>query len=532
MNDIMELRKIFVAIRRRWWLLFLGAAVGAALGYLISQRLAPVYRSTSTLIVGQSIKIDDLERRDFQTSAQLAVEYAAIAERQPVLQRTVEALELDSSWQQLRGQVKATPLENTRLLEISVEADSPGEAQAIANEMADQLVQVSARDTQGREDEGTSLFVQERLDVLQEQIENGQRRIEALEAAMSRATLSPSEIRSLQGEIDTLQGLITGWEDNYAQLLNIVGANESTNYLAVLEEAQASSTPVRPRVELNILVAATLGLALALGLAALLENLDDRVKSIDDLGQAFGLPVLGTVGRIQGQNDDEKLITALGPFSPASEAYRMIRSNLQFRLEEGVAKAILVTSPTACAGKSLTTANLGIAMAQVGLRTVIVDADLRNPAQHRIFDTLDGDGLTELLHSQAPEINGSLRYTGIDCLYLLTSGDFVPRDHSDLLSSGYTEHLLERLTEVADVIILDGPPLLSVADAAVLANRVDGVVMVIEASRTGKRSIRQAISILRDAEANLLGAVLNRGPGPQRRSYRVKPTSRPTDEPD
>jgi non-specific protein-tyrosine kinase len=171
-------------------------------------------------------------------------------------------------------------------------------------------------------------------------------------------------------------------------------------------------------------------------------------------------------------------------------------------------------------------------MAQVGLRTVIVDADLRNPAQHRIFDTLDGDGLTELLHSQAPEINGSLRYTGIDCLYLLTSGDFVPRDHSDLLSSGYTEHLLERLTEVADVIILDGPPLLSVADAAVLANRVDGVVMVIEASRTGKRSIRQAISILRDAEANLLGAVLNRGPGPQRRSYRVKPTSRPTDEPD
>jgi capsular exopolysaccharide synthesis family protein len=168
----------------------------------------------------------------------------------------------------------------------------------------------------------------------------------------------------------------------------------------------------------------------------------------------------------------------------------------------------MVTSTNLAEGKSITVANLGLMMAQAGLKTVIVDADLRRPVQHEIFETPNLGGLTDWLCSPELEIKSYLRKTRVENLQLLTSG-VLPPHPAEMLGSQRMGQLLASLIELADVVIYDSPPVLAVTDAAVLANRVDGVVLVIKAKQTRVDAARQAISVLQQAGANLLGGVLN-----------------------
>jgi len=241
----------------------------------------------------------------------------------------------------------------------------------------------------------------------------------------------------------------------------------------------------------------------------LLEYLDDTLKLPDDLSQSLGLATLGTVSRIKGKGYPEKSIADQDPFSPVSEAYRMIRTNIQFMTMDRPAKSIMVTSAVSGEGKSITAANLGIVMAQAGLKTVIVDADLRWPVQHLIFKVPHTRGLTDLLRSSQFDITSHLKPTGIENLQLLTCGA-LPPDPSELLGSERMGQLLAILNERVDVAIFDTPPLLAVADAAILSRRADGVVLVIEAGQTRREIARQAIANLTQSRANLLGGVLNR----------------------
>jgi capsular exopolysaccharide synthesis family protein len=187
----------------------------------------------------------------------------------------------------------------------------------------------------------------------------------------------------------------------------------------------------------------------------------------------------------------------------------MIRSNLQFAAIDGAAKTILVTSPSPGEGKSTTAANLGVVMAQAGLRAIVVDADLRRPTQHQIFGLVNMGGLTDLLTSPELEIEGYLRDSGVENLQVLTSG-FLPPNPSELLGSGRMRQLLSSLQEIADVVIFDSPPAAAFADSVVLSNRVDGVLLVTQAGKTRRDVARQAVSNLQQAGANLFGAVLNR----------------------
>lgn len=512
MNDFVELRHYMAIVLRRWWILFLGAIIGAVIGYQVSQRIPRVYQSTATLVVGQFIQSSSLNNRDIQTSEQLALSYAEIGRRQPVLEAAAAALDLDVPWQQLKKQVQFRPVEGTQLLELTAEAGAPRDAEAIAREVARQLILLSPTTaTQGEGDEESAQFIQQRLLSLQERIDSGQRRIESLDRRMAVATTA-EELSSLQEEIDTLQELITEWESNYARLLSLAEDETPVNYLAMIEEPYASRSPVRPKVRLNTLIAVVAGLLLALIPVFVLEHLDDTIKSTDDLNRLVDLPPLGTVGKIKGKSYQDKLLASLDPFSPASEAYRMMRSSIRFVSEEYPCRTILVTSGLFGEGKSLTVANLGLAMAQAGNKTLIVDADLRRPAQHKIFGVPNEGGLAELLRSQELGFEDQLRETTTESLCLLTSGA-VPVNPAELLSSDYTRSLLSALADFADIVILDCPPVLSTTDPALLASVVDGVVLVVEAGGTERQALRRTISILQQADANLLGVLLNRFSG-------------------
>jgi capsular exopolysaccharide synthesis family protein len=507
MSDFVELRRCITIVLKWWWLLILATVLGAGIGYWVSQLQPRVYKASTALIVGQSIEATVLDTREIQASERLALTYASIALRQPVLQGIVDRLNLAETWQELKARVSVVPVEGTQLLEITVVASSPEEARVTADELAHQLILQSPTALQNREKDEAQSLARQRLEDLQAKISAGQAKREELEAGMS-SLISIEQVQELQAEINDLDLLITNWENNFTELWTFVASESSPNSLEVVEPAQASPEPVRPRVKLNTLLAGMISLLLALGFIFLVEYLDNTLKSADDLSQLLGLTVLGTVGRIEGKQYQEKVIASHNPFSPVSEAYRMIRGNIRFMSVDRPAKIIMVTSPMPGEGKSTTAANLGVVMAQAGLKTIIIDADLRQATQHQIFQIQNLNGLTDLLCSPELKIEGFLKQTKIPNLYLIPCGVFPPNP-SELLGSQRMGQLLDSLKELSDVVIFDSPPVVSVSDAAVLSHRVDGVVLVIKAKKTRQDMARQAILNLQQAGAHILGAVLN-----------------------
>lgn len=517
MNDFIEVRELARILLKRWWIMALAATIMAGAGYVVSRNMEPVYEATSTLLVGQSLQATNLSSGDIQIGQHLAVTYAAVGRRQPVLQGTVDSLNLDVTWQELRSRVRIEPVEGTQLLEISVEATSRAEARNIADEIARQMILLSPSNSTSPEEEEAQSFVGERLESLRLRIDNAQNRIEELESEVSPLDTA-LEMRSRQDEIDSLEQLITGWESNFAQLLTLREGDNTVNHLALVEPAEARPNPVRPRIWLNTLISGILGLGLALGGILLKEYTDDSLRTTDDLERAVGLASLGEISRMRGERYSSKLISTLGPFSPTSEALNVIRSNIGFLSNGKLPEVILVTSAGIGEGKSLTAANLALSMARAGIETVLIDADLRRPTQNRIFSTSNRRGVTDLLITEDAEPEDYLSRTTVDSLKLIPSGK-LPTNPAELLDSERLELLLKALVNRFEVVVVDGPPILLTADAALLANKVDAVVMVVQSGRTSRVEARKAVSILRQADASIVGAVLNYA-APKGQSYR------------
>jgi non-specific protein-tyrosine kinase len=210
--------------------------------------------------------------------------------------------------------------------------------------------------------------------------------------------------------------------------------------------------------------------------------------------------------------DEFGLITIEDSLSPASEAYRTLRMNLQFAALDKRLRTLLVTSPASGEGKSTTLANLAVTMAQVDQRVIVVDCDLRRPSLHRFFGLTNESGLTTMMVDDAALANPPLLATATKNLFLLASGPLPPRP-ADLLGSKRMETVLERLLADADIVLLDAPPVMAVTDAVVLATKVDGVLLVVSAGETKREHAQRAIERLNKVNARVVGAVLNNAVG-------------------
>jgi capsular exopolysaccharide synthesis family protein len=202
------------------------------------------------------------------------------------------------------------------------------------------------------------------------------------------------------------------------------------------------------------------------------------------------------------------LITISSPRSPVSEAYRTLRTNLEFASLDTEIRTLVVTSPGQEEGKSTTLANLAVTMAQAEKRVVLIDCDLRRPRLHRFFGIDNDTGLTTMIVDEAALNDPPLQETGIAELYLLPSGPLPPRP-PDLLGSRRMEMVISSLRERSDIVLFDAPPIIAVTDAAVLATKVDGVLLVVSAGNTGREQARQAVEMLRKVNARIIGAVVN-----------------------
>lgn len=511
MNEFIELRSIITAIARRWWIFLLLALAFGAVGYFVSSNQTPIYQATTSLFVGNSIQSAEVDRNDLQASQLLASTYTDLARRQLVLQRAIDELGLDISWGQLRSQVRTeVPGNNPQLLEVQVEADSPQEAVAIADEIARQLILLSpsggVNTTAQAEDED---YVQQRMSELQLKIESGQERLEELEIQFLLTSNSNEKAIQLGTQIDALQGMINRWENSYIQFRGSLKSVDATNNLAILEPAQVNPKPVRPSVKLSTMIAAIIGVFLGLGLIFMIELFDNTLKTPSDLKRVLGLSTLGAINQTKSKNPRDALVVNHDSFSPTYEDYRLLRTKIQFMSIDHPGRAVMITSPGRSEGKSLTVANLGIVMAQAGLKTIIIDANLRQPIMHELFQLPNQEGLTHLLRGQDQNIDRYLQQTLSPNLRVLPSGT-VPSNPSELLGSKRMSNLLEGLGSVADIIICDSPEAVTVADASVLSNKMDGVLLVIDTGHTDRNVALQAVANLRDANANLIGGILNR----------------------
>lgn len=210
-------------------------------------------------------------------------------------------------------------------------------------------------------------------------------------------------------------------------------------------------------------------------------------------------------------NRQESLVTISNPRSPISEAYRSLRTNLEFSSLDKPLRTMVVTSAGPEEGKSTTLANLAVTLAQAEKKVILVDCDLRRPSQHAIFEVENGVGLTSMVVDEEAFQTPPLQETPVSTLKLLPSGP-LPPNPSELLGSRRMEEIIATLREKADLVLFDAPPIIAVTDAAVLASKVDGVLLVIRAGTTKRDHAQRAKALLEKVNAHLVGAVLNNVP--------------------
>ncbi len=203
------------------------------------------------------------------------------------------------------------------------------------------------------------------------------------------------------------------------------------------------------------------------------------------------------------------LVTITDPRSPAAEAYRTLRTNLSFYGLDRPIHTLVVTSPAAGEGKSTAIANLAVTMAQSGRRTILVDCDLRRPSLHELFGLAMTPGLTNLALEGLTEL--PLQPTGVDNLWLLSSGP-TPPNPADLLGASRMDRVLAQLSEAADIVLFDAPPVVAAADAAILGAKADGVLLIIQAGRTRRDQSERARELLEQAKARIVGVALTNAP--------------------
>ena len=277
----------------------------------------------------------------------------------------------------------------------------------------------------------------------------------------------------------------------------------------IVDPASYNQVQVSPKPVLNLALGGFIGLLIGIGVAVLRELLDNTVSSPEDVELAAGAPLLASVAY---DNDVPKhpLLTEAGSHAPRAEAFRLLRTNLQFLNLDTRPKSLVITSAVPGEGKTSTATNLAIALAQTGQRVLLVDGDLRRPKVASVLGLERSVGLTTVLVGRS-ELQESIQKHAASGIYLLASGP-IPPNPTEVLQSHAAQSLFDRLNQMFDMVIIDAPPLLPVSDAAIMARDVDGAILVVRHGKTTKEQLRQARLRLEQVDANLFGVAVNMAP--------------------
>ncbi|GGD59652.1 GumC family protein [Croceicoccus mobilis] len=337
------------------------------------------------------------------------------------------------------------------------------------------------------------------------QQENGlQANVRELQGAALGEQSRGVQLTILQREADTNRALYDALLQRFRELNAAAGI--TANNILIIDRAQVPVRPIWPSPLINAFLGAILGFALAAALAFAREKLDDSIRAPEDIERKLGLPLLGITPKPDSSaNIDEEL---LDPHSSMSESIYALRTGLELSTRDGVPQTLLVTSTRPAEGKSTTSQALAREFAQSGRRTVLVDADLRRPSVHHNFGIDNKLGFSTLLTSPAL-VPGAIHKTDIENLSIIPSGP-IPPSPPRLLNHETLHRIFGELSKDFDLIVLDAPPVLGLADAPQLAAAVDGALYVVEASSGSQGQTKTALRRLLSAGVNVIGAVLTK----------------------
>jgi len=316
-----------------------------------------------------------------------------------------------------------------------------------------------------------------------------------------------AEYQRLQKEANQLQKHSDDVDSRIKDVTLTLDAGAMT--VTVIDPANWEDQPVKPQKAQVFGIAGCVGLLLGMMLAVGREWVHPTLRSEGEVKTSIGVPVLGSIPHLPGGTSPEALGWAvhLDPTSEAAEAYRSVRTSLQFGVAEGQARTIVVTSPSPRDGKSTLSSNLGIAMAKAGKTVLIVDADFRSPSQHRIFGVSNEVGFSSTLET-GEMIDRAIRRTTVEGLHVMPAGPSV-RNPSELLNSEVLTEILDGLAKQYDHVIIDTPPVARVDDARIVAASCDATVLVLRADKSNRKLAEDARDRLQSVGANIVGVVLN-----------------------
>lgn len=501
-GDALDLTDYLKVVRDRWWVILVCVVVvlGAALVSSFTQ--TPLYKATAKIVRQQGSLEAALFGSSFlqyQDPVRLTQTAAGLVTVEEVATLVKEDLSSPRSPTELSEMVQATPDTKSDVISISATSTSPREAADVANAFARDFIIY-------RQTTDKSLLEVARQ-VLEKQIES----MNPVDAASDRGRSLAQRLEEL-GIIEQIQ----------------------TGGFMVSEPAKAPGSPFSPQPLRNAVLALVVGLVLGLGLAFLLEYLDRRIKDEPTLEKLFGVPVLATVPLVGGKwaegrkgSRSDMPIGFADKHSPLIEAFRTLRSNLQYFGVDREIRTILITSPLPREGKTTVSINLALGLALSGARVIVLEADMRRPMLHSYLNLGNEVGMSNVLagthtFAEAMQLVRVDDYMPEDArrqattasadlllqknLYCLTSGP-LPPNPSELMGSAKMQELLRTAAETADYVIVDTPPLLVAADAVTLSAHVDGVLLTARFFSTTRDAAQAARELLERVGARVIGAV-------------------------
>jgi polysaccharide biosynthesis transport protein len=465
------------------------AIIGAIVAYLVAGTQKPVYEAVGRLLVLGQVEASALS----VTPDQIINTDAALLTQTPLLQQVIKEQNLAESPAELATHITVVPEPLTELIDVKVKDIDRARASRIADGVMNAFIATSTQQSSAASDTARAKVASD-LSILRQQLSDDQ-------VALSAGRKGP-DAATLQNAVDSDSAQIL----QAAERLRVF--DTAQQQVPAIQISSPASIPTSP-VGASKPTLAALG-----GFAGLLTE--------EDVRQRLNLPTLGRVPRYwpgvragKGSSTTDKWANA------SAEAYRRLRTNLLFSSVDTPLKSIVVTSARAGEGKTRTVANLAGVMAAAGQRVLIVDADMRRPSQHRLFEIPVDPGMSELLleasRSQPSELKSG-RSTRFPNLSIITAGT-IPPNPSELLASKHTASVVRLLERQHDLVVIDTPPSQVVTDALSLAAAASGTVLVIEAGKTNARQAEEAIAALRGVGANVLGIVLNKAKRSRRTSY-------------
>ncbi len=508
MNTKLIARRYLRIIKNWLWLIVLGGLLAGGADYFLNTT-TPKYQATTTVIVGQLLQQAVPDQNEAPLIERLSSYYLELLRRQPVVDRVKNKLQLTNIPDDKFLESVATQIvPQTSIIEIKVTNSDPNQAVKIANTFAQELIKQSptAPDNQQKEQRD---FIQNQLQELQTQIQNGQKSVVDLNQMLTKTT-NPTEVTDLSMRIKTLQTQLDTWQSNYTALLRQSTA-ASPNTLSVLEEAKQAvlTKDLTPLIRTILLVLA--GIIAAVVFAIVMEYLDDRIKHPEDITYSFKLSVLAQLPPVVSPNHAENQKRQ----QKSAQAYELFSTSLLFSENfDEQRRSLLITAPSSLEEQERVVIKLAHSLINFGQSLLLIDANLRKPKLHKMLLLSDNTGFYDIFYGKTNKhILDTIYSTKVPNLSLMPAGNVPSLEAANTNFPTGAKHIYELLDnyKAPDILIFNSDSILEDKTSRLLAAHTGGVVLLCKLKATRKQELRAAVEVIERLRGNLLGvAVIER----------------------